>query len=235
MEHQIHAELLGSNKTLDFNVNAVSSCPLCNAGYYPNIQYAFCHLIKESLSEKSYRIFVLYFCPNCERAFLSRFHSSVYGGSYEQNAKHISTAPVSISKPIIDKALQNLSPGFYKMYTQAAQADAENMTELAAIGYRCALEFLVKDYLLHLNSDSSEEDQQKIKNNTLSSAIHDLNDDEIESLARSIAWIGNDYAHYTPKHPEKDIDDLKRFFKVAINHVILKLTIEEAKDFVKEK
>ena len=57
------------------------------------------------------------------------------------------------------------------------------------MGYRKALEFLVKDYAIFLN----QEDEDKIKNASLSSCINNYIDNiKIRHLSLASTWLGND-------------------------------------------
>ena len=70
------------------------------------------------------------------------------------------------------------------------------------MGYRKALEFLVKDYAIFLN----QEDEDKIKNASLSSCINNYIDNiKIRHLSLASTWLGNDETHYIKKSQDYNI------------------------------
>ena len=99
------------------------------------------------------------------------------------------------------------------------------MDHIAGIGYRKALEFLVKDYAIKSNPD----DEQDISTSPLGSCIKNYIDNEkIRSLAQKSAWIGNDEAHYIRKHEDRDVNDLKKFIKAIVYYISMELTVADA-------
>ena len=72
-----------------------------------------------------------------------------------------------IDKKDFPKLIQKLSPDFCEIYNQAYIAQQQGSTKISGIGYRKALEFLVKDYVIFLNPNESV----NIKSFNLSSCI----------------------------------------------------------------
>lgn len=236
MRHTINnAPVLESSKTLTFKVDAVSKCPLCHASYYPHPIYTFGVTDSTEKYYDSYNIFALYFCPNCQDAFLSKYFIYDYKSGYGNTASHRWSAPESLATPDVNKYVKALSPNFCKMYHQAHHAEIANLPELAGMGYRCALEFLIKDYLLHTTPGMSQDEQMQTKNLPLSRAINTLNNEHIKALALGIAWLGNDSAHYISKHPDRDLQDLKNFFNAVLQYIVTELTVEDALNLINKK
>lgn len=98
------------------------------------------------------------------------------------------------------------------------------------MAYRKALEFLVKDFAILRNS--SPEDIEFIENNMLGKVISTYFNEfpKIQKLSKASAWIGNDETHYTRKHENYDINDLKNF----INAVALFISADEMVDQAQE-
>ena len=46
-----------------------------------------------------------------------------------------------------------------------------------------------------------------------------MDSQKIKNLAKISAWIGNDETHYTRKHEELDIEDLKKFIEATVHFV----------------
>lgn len=54
--------------------------------------------------------------------------------------------PISPSCKEFDSEIQEISPSFVKIYNQALAAEELNLSEIAGMGYRKSLEFLIKDF-----------------------------------------------------------------------------------------
>ncbi|GGB26904.1 hypothetical protein GCM10011409_00260 [Lentibacillus populi] len=98
---------------------------------------------------------------------------------------------------------------------------------ISGIGYRKAIEFLVKDYLIFLNPENKE----KILKQQLSPCINMLDNHNIKEIARRAAWLGNDETHYMRKWEDKDINDLKKLIEVTVYFIAMDVS---AKKYLEE-
>jgi len=91
------------------------------------------------------------------------------------------------------------------------------LDEIAGVGYRKALEFLIKDYCITENSDAEEE----IKTKPLMQVINSYMDEapKVKSCATKAVWLGNDETHYVRKWKDKEIKDLKILINLTIHHI----------------
>lgn len=121
--------------------------------------------------------------------------------------------------------IEGLSPQFVKIYNQALEAESRQLDEIAGIGYRKALEFLVKDYCKHMHPEKGTE----IERLPLGKCISDyIENRSITTLASRAVWIGNDETHYTRKLEGRDISDMKTFIRALVHYVGMELTVEDA-------
>ena len=121
--------------------------------------------------------------------------------------------------------IEGLSPQFVKIYNQALEAESRQLDEIAGIGYRKALEFLVKDYCKHTHPEKGAE----IECLPLGKCISDyIENRSITTLASRAVWIGNDETHYTRKLEGRDISDMKTFIRALVHYVGMELTVEDA-------
>jgi len=124
-----------------------------------------------------------------------------------------------------------LSPRFCEIYNQALEAEENELDELSGPGYRKALEFLVKDFAISRNPESIE----NIKDIDLSRCINQfIENRRIKTLAEKCAWIGNDLTHYTRKHEDLTIDDLKILIGVAVSFIDSELQVDFAESIQKK-
>ncbi len=112
-----------------------------------------------------------------------------------------------------NEKLEEISERFIHLYNQALRAEANGDFELAGIGFRTALEHLVKDYAIkELKIDADE-----VSKKSLAYAIGEyLHQTELVNTADVVRIFGNDYTHYEEKHPEKDFKTLKAYMEIFL-------------------
>jgi transposase len=134
----------------------------------------------------------LFCCPRkaCQSGFLAVW--SRYGaGSW----KLIGTFPSTLAPTPRSPFIEPVSPSFYEIFDQARSAEHHRLLEIAGVGYRKSLEFLIKDYLISRTDDPGR--REEIKKRMLGACIADyVTDDRIKSVALPAWWLGNDETHY---------------------------------------
>ena len=84
------------------------------------------------------------------------------------------------------------------------------------MGYRKALEFLIKDYAILKHADKKE----IIEKSQLSKVIADyVNDVNIKSVSKRAVWLGNDETHYVRKWEGKNLTDMKRLIDLTVHWI----------------
>nr|DAK63191.1 MAG TPA: protein of unknown function (DUF4145) [Caudoviricetes sp.] len=208
-------------------VNLPDYCPHCNRTMSPRIISG--HSTEENIHVKSH-FCVTYRCPfsDCQKFFVNEY---VYTPNQKgQIVPYTYLHKVKINLP---KGVAKLSPNFEIIYQQAKTAEYYNLDQIAGIGYRKAVEFLIKDYANH----QCPNDTDKIQRMNLSQAIQSYLKDvpKIQHLATASTWLGNDETHYIRKHTDKDIDDLKTFIEATIHFIAYDLEADEALSFISSK
>lgn len=219
--------------------NQVTECPCCKATLVPKNLY---NIVTRDLSESNRFVFIsTEYCSNCHKVFISKYKLSNYTSEQHQDfikpidringsklceaLTVISCEPNYYKEETFEEVLATLSPQFVKIYNQSLAAESSNLDEIAGIGYRKALEFLIKDFAIHITPD----DEEKIKSMKLSGCIKNyISDPIIKTLAERSVWLGNDETHYVRKHTSLDIDDMKRFIKATVYFISMNLIAEEA-------
>lgn len=188
-------------------------CPHCNVVILP----VATECKKTSYNNDSDLNLLLLKCANCSKNYLVTFLRMKRNG----NASFLSIYP-SIGGEEISKTIENFSPKFVNIYKQAVTAEQLNHIELAATGYRMALEILSKEFAIFMNPE--KEDQ--IKSATLNNCLQEYYSDVSLSVAGHVVRIlGNDYVHYIQKHPDVGFDEIKYFMNIFLLNIEMRLKI----------
>lgn len=115
---------------------------------------------------------------------------------------------------IFSKIIREISEDFVRIYNEAFSAEQMGLMEICGVGYRKALEFLIKDYV---SQNLDEENKGKVRLMALAKCIEKYVDNvNVKKVAERAVWIGNDEAHYVRKWEEKDVQDLKGLIQTTI-------------------
>lgn len=185
------------------NIKEVAiECPFCHSKVIPN--YLFMHNDQ-----------VFAFCPNsnCDKHFVLGYSALSQGFTIVQPNS------VPMQKQFSD-TIVHISPDFQVIYNQAFCAEQHSLNQICGVGYRKALEFLIKDYLLSSISEDDTEKKEKIKNKFLGNCIaEDVVNEQIKIVAKRAVWLGNDETHYVRKWTEKDVSHLKQLIELTVRWI----------------
>jgi hypothetical protein len=180
-------------------------------------------------------------CPNvkCERMFIARYtHRKQVGltaGQPEQFALY-SCMPRELTSQAQSETISAISPDFCQIYEQASKAEQYELVLVAGPGYRKALEFLIKDYVV---SQFAEEDvgkkaaqQADVEKMQLGPCIAKyVKNEQVKEISKRAVWLGNDETHYVRKWEGKDLEDLKRLISLTLHWIEMdKLTADAIKE-----
>lgn len=200
-------------------------CPYCHKGIQP-IHVTSFYANPNHLPDKV--INSMFLCPACERIFVG-IYTVVYKGaaSYPQNV-----IPSNTFRRDFSSNIETLSPKFCQIYNESLNAENQGLTEICGMGYRKALEFLVKDFAISENPD----DEESIKSKMLSNCISDhIDNKKIQTLAKASAWLGNDETHYVRKHEDYDLNNLKSFINATVSYLDSELELKKAEALLSSK
>jgi hypothetical protein len=182
------------------------TCPHCHRSIFPVPMYG--HKVGRNLE-------VFFHCPNpsCNQSFIGFYGCGVNNGISPYLNR---TAAGSLKERDFSKNINDLSPMFGVIYNQANSAEQYNLVEICGVGYRKALEFLIKDYAVKNNPEKKEVIIKQTLAQTISEFIADIN---IKSVAQRAVWLGNDETHYTRKWEGRDLQDLKKLIDLTLHWV----------------
>lgn len=202
-----------------FEVEQVAKCPLCKRSISPvHLNSVF------SFKDPNFLLESHILCSGCNHSFIASYQCQRTSTSIK-TGQLLSVEPQRYYKQDFDNSIVELSPQFDKIYNQALAAESSGLDEIAGLGYRKALEFLIKDFAIHEHADKED----KIKSMPLAACIKDFIDSpNIKTLATRSAWIGNDEAHYIRKQEDRDVEDMKSFIKATVYFISMILITEDA-------
>lgn len=193
-------------------------CPWCYMGCQPKYNGGFLFDDSQQYDQLAQLVFQ---CPlkRCRKFFIVDYAEA-----------RILPAPRGVFIAIADwpkiyqfieqpEAIKKISQSFCKIINQAMEAELHQLDYIAGPGYRKALEFLVKDYLISQEPANKE----KVESMPLGEAIKQIADTPIKECSTRAAWLGNDETHYRRQWTNQDINDLKVLIKMTTNWIENKL------------
>src|SRR5205085_2694346 len=98
---------------------------------------------------------VVYSCPNseCREFFIAYFSNPDTAGPYRLSGMR----PHEPVKLALEESVKAVSPSFCDIYQEAHKAEVLELKQICGMGYRKALESLIKDYLIQNNADRETE------------------------------------------------------------------------------
>ena len=180
-------------------------------------------------------------CPNgkCQGLFIARYNKTKLQGQGHFELQ--SCVPFELAVEAQTETISKISPDFCAIYEQASKAEQHALGLVAGPGYRKALEFLIKDYII---SQSTEEGPDKkaahkaaVEKMLLGACIAKyIKSEQIREIAKRAAWLGNDETHYMRKWEDKDLNDLKKLITLTLHWIeIEKLTADVISDMPEGK
>jgi hypothetical protein len=178
------------------------------------------------------RLEIVFRCPRpkCEPYFVARYNP------IEPKSSRYSlfeAVPLTVSQTKRSDLIRNISPDFLDIYREAEEADLRKLNLICGPGYRKAMEFLFKDYVIGLHHDKADE----IKDMPLGQCIMNfVKNDKVKEVAKRAVWLGNDKTHYLRKWNEQDVNGLKRLIELMVQWIEMEnMTAETVKVMPKGK
>ena len=197
-----------------FQISKPDTCYYCEKGIDPKIINKFVYRFYHTC-----RLIIAYQCPCCDEVFFAIYEISLnsFGGVINRGALYpfriIGGNKLSRE---FSQEIKDVSERFISIFNDAFIAEQAGCKEIVGIGYRRAFEFLIKDFAIKYHPDEKD----KISNMQLSQCVEKYSPDEdTKQLLLRASWIGNDFAHYTNKHDEITIEDLKQLILLSVESI----------------
>tara|TARA_R110002051_G_scaffold219450_2_gene283488 strand:+ start:3267 stop:3905 length:639 start_codon:yes stop_codon:yes gene_type:complete len=179
-------------------------CPFCHNSISPNVISGF--------KGKS-QLEVFMSCPKgtCRQTFIG-YYNYIGGNWLYDNRTTIGNLLIKE----FNESIVEVSPSFVQIYNEAYSAEQHNLKEICGVGYRKALEFLIKDYAILKN----ETEKEKILKMRLAGCIKEyVSDERIKTVVKRAVWLGNDETHYVKKWETKNLQDLKKLIELTVHWI----------------
>ncbi len=204
----------GHNPKINYDTEP-NKCPFCHNKITPR---------KYNGYNGDFGLEIIYRCSNeeCQRIFIGIYENK------DNKIFRLSGTSIGMHEPrIFSDIINSLSSNFVEIYNQALTSEHYKLEHLSGMGYRKALEFLIKDYLISRFPDK----EKIIKDKFLGKCIkEDVDNKNLKDMAERAAWLGNDETHYIRKWETKDINDLKKLIDVSLHWIEMELLTEQYKE-----
>ncbi|MFR1104049.1 MAG: hypothetical protein ACLSD3_04445 [Acutalibacteraceae bacterium] len=232
MKKTLKARYLPSDRIKSIAVDSVKKCPLCHSVHSGTVLNAYLldKTIQSGFHSFDYEfLYVVHLCEACDSIFIGIYSSEkeMYG---DQPFEFYSAFPSTSERKEFDERILKMSPRFVEIYNQSQKAEQSELTEICGMGYRKALECLIKDYLLNVKKMGEEE----VLSMQLGACIANKVDNPlIKKVAQKCAWLGNDFSHYVNKHNE-GIETLKALIDATVYWICMECVTAES-DLISRK
>lgn len=219
MKRNYSVHHLKDNQISEEEIEFASSCPCCGIALRPTPLYAVCI---DHDDEEENLIYLLNHCENCNECFISVHpydHDNDYSYSFQ------SSALVKSTDCSFSPAITKLSSNFVEIYKQSYRAEMLGLDKICGMGYRKAIEFLIKDYIIYKDPLAKD---SVVKLQLMPCINNHIKDKRLIALASASAWLGNDETHYQKRHPEYNLDNLRTFINAFVTFVDADLAYEAA-------
>lgn len=186
-----------------------SLCPWCHVSFNPNIN------VKDHFAEGPIDTFILrYHCTYCTKESIAVIASET-GKIRRQQMLYPEQKGTEFGE-----LLAKLSPRFISLYNSAERSELRGDLDLAGMGYRAALEVLLKDSAL----DTTEDSASKIAKMNLGQAIKQYYGENPFGMvpADVVRLTANDFVHWDRPDdfsPRQALDEMKSYLDIFINIV----------------
>lgn len=199
-------------KGINYRIEGPKICPHCHNGIAPSERTQF---IGTGPNQENLCYFI-FECnyPECRSIFCAAY--AILGGGASRFLGCLDGTP---KDPIWPESIANLNSRFIETYIQSLKAESKGLDEISGMGYRKAIEYLVKDYVISQEPDKAETIADLALSQVISNNFNDKRESDLKDLLHRATWLGNDMTHYLRYHENFDINDLKELIKLVMDEI----------------
>ncbi len=189
-------------------------CPHCHFSNQPTL-----HNQQVNRYDSGYLQIFTWICTHCSNYYTT---GHTRKNTEDKDSKFLFIYPTLQPKEFSD-FINNLSPRFVDIYKEANWSEQNGNLTVAGMGYRLALEILVKDYAIKEKAIPEEEASKK----SLFNAIEDYLPYAEHIIAADVVRLkGNDYAHYKEKLEAVEFSEMKFYLDTLIDLINVQLKLK---------
>lgn len=181
-------------------------CPYCGSKTH-STHVASVTLDYDSVDEY---VSIAWLADCCSRVYIVNYLFNISSKALE----FISHYPAQDPGPMPEN-MADISPRFVTLYSQARTAEGHEHYELAACGYRNALEVLIKDFAINVLNENRKE----VEGKSLFNAIEDYLPKELMNTSDVVRILGNDNTHYLRRYEDIDFAELKNYLDIFMMQI----------------
>lgn len=194
--------------------NIPKSCPHC---HFANQPIKNSHVL--SKYDGGYLQLFSWKCTQCSEDYVT---GHTRKDTNDKSSQFLFIYPTLQPKEFSD-FINNLSPRFVDIYKEANWSEQNGNLTVAGMGYRLALEILVKDYAIKEKEIPEDEASKK----SLFNAIEDYLPHAEHIIAADVVRLkGNDYAHYKEKLESVEFSEMKFYLDTLIDLINVQLKLK---------
>jgi hypothetical protein len=151
------------------------TCPRCHQGIAAK-ETSVATLNGDPLAQGTV-LEVVYQCPlqRCAKLFVAAYRRSFTMGRPTSGDVFnlVGVLPTTPKAAAVSSEVSEVSPTFTLIYNQAVAAEAYGLDQIAGVGLRKALEFLIKDYCIHLKPEDAHAVRKEFLGRTIQNRVTD--------------------------------------------------------------
>ena len=181
------------------------NCPLCHHHIDPR------RLTANATSSDNTAVDFAFQCPRaeCRHVFVGQYRLGP-DGEYDL----LSVSPLTARREDFSPEIRAFCPPFVEVHHQAQEAEARGLHQLAAMGFRNALELLVKEHAMREDPEAAE----AIWTMPLGACVaRYVADPTIQACAARAAWLDDGDALHLRHWESRDPTELRTLVRLTVN------------------
>lgn len=193
------------------NLEHPNHCPHCHNKIEPEI-------LVYKKGTGLYNKHTVYAIWKCTYRDCNSMFSTIYlwQGGFNYDTIFLDGKPIG---PYWSETIKELKSNFIKTYNQSLKAENDGLDEIAGMGFRKSIEYLVKDYLIQMNPKLKGKIESENLGKIIGENFNEPRESDLKGLLQRATWLGNDMTHYLKYHINFDISDLKKLIQLVMDEI----------------
>lgn len=231
MKRKISVKFTDTSSSISTDVDLDEYCPHCGRPGAHILYNTMASKLYNSV-ENSVALFLKCSISECNKFHIQEFPFGKHSPGGD-NLKFVGNKINYTYRVKLDNTLPEIVnqtfPAFKNIFEQSLEAEVQGLDQIAGVGYRKSIEFLIKEYAIHKDPESAENIKAKFLGKVIDENLIEF--PKIQTLSKAAVWIGNDETHFVRVHEDKDIHDMKEFLIATALFISAELKVDEAINF----